>query len=114
MGINLDFLKFSDKKSKRGKDKSGIKRKITKEIDETFTLKNIWKHLALFCLFLGFVLKNLPVVNKIPLPLLGSIGGFGSLLFIASGLYLAYKHRDVVTLFLVLKFFIISGISLIL
>ena len=110
--INLDFLKFSDKKSKHGKG-TGIKGKVKRKFDETFTLKNIWKNLALFCLFFGFILKNLPVISKIPLPLLGSVGGFGSSLFLISGLYLAYKHRDVVTIiFGIMKFFIISGISL--
>ena len=113
MGLNLDFLKFSDKKTKRGK-KSGLKGKVKKEFDETFTLKNIWKNLALFCLFFGFILKHLPVISKIPLPFLGSVGGFGSLLFLVSALYLAYKHRDVVTtIFSIMKFFIISGISLV-
>ena len=113
MGFNLDFLKFSDKKTKRGK-KSGLKGKVKKKFDETFTLKNIRKNLALFCLFFGFILKHLPVISKIPLPFLGSVGGFGSLLFLVSALYLAYKHRDVVTtIFSIMKFFIISGISLV-
>lgn len=111
MGINLDFLKFSDKKS--GKKKN-IKGKLKKKFDQTFTLENIWKNLALFCLFFGFILKNLPVIHKIPLPFLGSVGGFGSIMFLISALYLAYKHRDVVTtIFSILKFFIIAGISMI-
>ena len=112
MKLNLDFLKFSDKKSKRSK-KSGIERKLKKEVDETFTWKNIWKHFALFCMFFGFILKNLPVIHKIPLPFLGSVGGLGSLIFLVSALYLAYKHRDVVTIiFAMLKFFVIALISL--
>lgn len=112
MKFNLDFLKFSDNKSERSK-KSGMEKKIKKEFDNTFTLKNIWKHLALFCMFFGFILKNLPVIHKIPLPFLGSVGGFGSLIFLVSALYLAYKHRDVVTIiFSIMKFFIVALISL--
>ena len=64
-------------------------------------------------MFFGFILKNLPVIHKIPLPFLGSVGGLGSLIFLVSALYLAYKHRDVVTIiFAMLKFFVIALISL--
>ena len=99
--FNLDSLKFNDKK---------LKRKIKSE----FTFKNIWKHLALFIFVIGFILMMIPLINKIPLPFVGSVGRLGTIMFFLSGLYLAYEHRkEIERIMAILKLLIIAGISLI-
>ena len=106
MGI-LDVFKFDDNKKK-----SEIKKKIKEDTDKTFTWANVWKYLPYVLCILGFLLWKTPYVRKFPLPLLGSLGTIGVLLFFGAGLYIAWINRNTIKIVMsLMKFFIISALS---